>query len=172
MRITVLLTLSAALLAQTDPGPRRGPAAAGQPLPGLASGDLAAFEKGRDAFREEENVADGLGPRFNLDSCAGCHSQPALGGSSPVRNPQIPAATRMGAMNRIPGFIRPDGPVRVVRFRRAPNGAPDGGVHALFTITGRSASAVPSSAKSDSSAGEWRSWRPACRQSAADNCWC
>lgn len=138
-RVACALLLShAALFAQVDPGPRRGPAGAGQPLPGLMSGDLAAFEKGRDAFLEEESVADGLGPRFNLDSCVGCHSQPAPGGSSPMRNPQIPAATRMGAMNRIPDFIRPDGPVRVVRFRRGPNGAPDGGVHALFTITGRS----------------------------------
>lgn len=43
----------------------------------------------------------------------------------------------MGAQNRIPPFLQPDGPVRVLRLRRRPDGTPDGGVHALFTITGR-----------------------------------
>lgn len=137
--ITVLtIACSAALWAQNDPGERRGPGAAGQPLAGLSAADMAAFERGRDAFLKDADTAAGLGPRFNLDSCVGCHSQPAPGGSSPARNPQIPVASRMGAINRIPEFIRPDGPVRVVRFRRGPEGRPDGGVHSLFVISGRS----------------------------------
>jgi hypothetical protein len=74
--------------AQTDPGVRPGaingqPAAtATNPLP-LASvtpntpqGVLEFFE-------------DGLGPRFNLNQCSVCHSQPTIGGTSPAHNPEF-----------------------------------------------------------------------------------
>src|SRR5262249_57702615 len=79
----------------------------------------------------------GLGPAYNLDSCGGCHAQPASGGSSPKLNPQVAVASKAGATNSIPAFIRPDGPVREVRFKRNPDGSPDGRVHPLFTITRR-----------------------------------
>ena len=120
-----------------DPGPRLGPSAAGLPLPGLLSADLAAFNAGKDTFNEVDDVKAGLGPRFNADSCAGCHAQPAVGGSSPGVNPQILAATRNGAHNRIPPFIMQNGPVRVARMRRNADGSAAGGVVDLFTIAGR-----------------------------------
>lgn len=135
--LSFLFLSTSALLAQRDPGPRPGPAMAGRPLQNLSAAELAVFAEGTDAFNEVDVVADGLGPRFNLDGCAGCHSQPALGGTSPAINPQIAAATRMGAQNRIPEFLALDGPVRVVRFRTDRNGQPDGGVHPLFVISGR-----------------------------------
>ena len=31
----------------------------------------------------------GLGPTFNGNSCAQCHAFPAVGGSSPLTNPQV-----------------------------------------------------------------------------------
>src|SRR5512138_3038605 len=71
-----------------DPGVRNDSSAAGKPLKGLSATQNAFFEAGRDDFAETETVANGLGPRFNLDSCAGCHVQPAIGGSSPTNNPQ------------------------------------------------------------------------------------
>jgi len=37
----------------------------------------------------------------------------------------------------VPSFIRLNGPVREARFVRNRDGSPDGGVHALFVITGR-----------------------------------
>src|SRR5262249_33321560 len=80
---------------------------------------------------------DGLGPTMNLDSCGGCHSQPALGGTSPAVNPQVAFASRNGAVNTLPSFITLDGPVREARFVKNPDGSPDGGVHAVFTIAGR-----------------------------------
>jgi CxxC motif-containing protein (DUF1111 family) len=80
----------------------------------------------------------GLGPRFNMNSCAGCHAQPAVGGSSPLVNPQFAVAHADGATNQIPFFITQNGPVREARFLRNPDGSPDGGVHDLFTIVGRS----------------------------------
>jgi len=126
-------------MAQTDPGIRGGGASAGDPLRGLSTNEAAFFDTGLDAFAEDEGVADGLGPRFNLDSCGGCHSQPAVGGSSPpTNNPQVTVATALGANNTVPSFITANGPIREARFKTLPNGQPDGGVHALFVISGRS----------------------------------
>lgn len=121
----------------SDPGVRGGPAAAGGPLPGLSGDQQAFFDAGLDDFAEVEGVGEGLGPRFNLDSCAGCHAQPAIGGTSPAVNPQVGVATAFGARNRVPSFITADGPVREARFVSKPDGSRDGGVHALFVISGR-----------------------------------
>jgi CxxC motif-containing protein (DUF1111 family) len=82
-------------------------------------------------------VGDGLGPRFNLNSCGGCHVQGGVGGSSPAVNPQVAMATAMGARNTVPFFVKPDGPIREVRFKLHADGTRDGGVHALFVISGR-----------------------------------
>ncbi len=128
---------AATLGAQTDPGPRGGPPRSGQPLRGLSGAELQAFGAGRGVFNEIDDVKDGLGPRFNLDSCGGCHAHPDSGGSSPAVNPQVAVAVKFGAVNQAPAFIQPNGPVRVVRFKRGANGQPDGGVHNLFVITGR-----------------------------------
>lgn len=83
-------------------------------------------------------MASGLGPRFNGDSCSGCHAQPSSGGSSPTSNPQFAMAARAGAVNAIPLFLREDGPVRIVREVLNADGTPAGGVLNLFTIAGRS----------------------------------
>ncbi|HJT20067.1 MAG TPA: di-heme oxidoredictase family protein [Nitrospira sp.] len=130
--------------AARDPGVRQGPASAGSMLPGLTPMEQQAFGRGREVFQEVASVRGsvpnteaGLGPRFNLDSCAGCHAQPDVGGSSPPVNPQVDVAKKEGAANDLPPFIRRDGPVREARFKFNFDGTPDGGVHALFTITGR-----------------------------------
>jgi CxxC motif-containing protein (DUF1111 family) len=120
-----------------DPGVRGGAAGAGGFIDGLSLDEQAYFAVGTDDFEEAEGVGDGLGPRFNLDSCAGCHSQPATGGSSPPSNPQVTVATAFGARNRVPSFITPNGPVREVRYRYHADGSRDGGVHALFVVSGR-----------------------------------
>ena len=119
----------------TDPGPRGGGAAAGKPLNGLSANQLAAFTDGQTRFQEVEGVSpNGLGPRFNSNSCSSCHAQPAIGGSSPNSNPQVAFAN---SRNQLPSFITPNGPVREARFIKNPDGTPDGGVHAIFTIAGR-----------------------------------
>jgi CxxC motif-containing protein (DUF1111 family) len=129
--------LRAAPPGAVDPGPRLGPSNAGQPLPGLTAAQLDLFNEGRAEFVDVEGVGDGLGPRFNLDSCGGCHSQPAIGGSSPAVNPQVVAATVFGGRNTPPPFITATGPVREVRLPLNPDGSPDGGVHDLYVISGR-----------------------------------
>ncbi len=134
----------------TDPGVRGGPAGAGGPLPGLGTAELNLFNAALARFRAVNLVSgtisdapsgtingSGLGPRFNLNSCVGCHSQPAAGGTSPAKNPEIAVATLDGAANTIPSFISLHGPVREARFITNPDGTPDGGVHDLFVISGR-----------------------------------
>jgi CxxC motif-containing protein (DUF1111 family) len=120
-----------------DPGVRAGTTAAPMPIPGLTTTQLAAFAFSLDNFLEEEKAADGLGPTMNLDSCSGCHAFPVTGGTSPATNPQVAFANLDGATNTLPHFITSNGPVREARFVRNPDGTPDGGVHDLFTITGR-----------------------------------
>jgi CxxC motif-containing protein (DUF1111 family) len=122
-----------------DPGPRGGAPGAGAAIDGLDSDQLEYFTRALDVFSEAEGVGDGLGPRMNLDSCSGCHLQPAVGGSSPAVNPQVAFATQNGATDRVPSFITKNGPVREARFVKNPDGTPDGGVHAIFTITNRGA---------------------------------
>ena len=118
---------------------------AGGPIAGLTANQLAFFNEGLARFNELDSVSgaesgapgSGLGPRFNMNSCVGCHAQPTVGGSSPATNPQIAVATRFGAKNTIPSFITANGPVREARFIKNPDGTADGGVHGLFVITGR-----------------------------------
>ncbi len=123
-----------------DPGVRGGAPAAGRPLRGT---DPFLFAEGRDTFQEVYSVtgvldpARGLGPRFNGTSCEGCHAHPAVGGSSPRVNPQFTMASAHGARNVLPLFLKPDGPVRVVRINSDSGGGERGRVVPLFTVTGR-----------------------------------
>jgi hypothetical protein len=63
--------------------------------------------------------------------------QPAAGGNDPATNPQVAFASLDGGTDAVPSFLRANGPVREARFVKNPDGSPDGGVHAIFTITGR-----------------------------------
>jgi hypothetical protein len=129
------LSVSAASAA-TDPGVRAG-VSTGDPVPGLTADQKTLFFLGQDNFAEKEDLGQGLGPRFNLDSCVGCHISPTHGGSSPPVNPQVAVATAFGAKNILPTFITANGPIREARFKFTPSGARDGGVHSLFVISGR-----------------------------------
>jgi hypothetical protein len=144
----------------SDPGVRSDVVVVGTPLSTLSPSELQFFEDGLSRFTQLDSVTGqiggepglGLGPGFNSNSCSSCHAQPTAGGSSPSSsffpfvgpNPQIAAANDAGASNSIPSFITTDGPVREARFPFAisASGAvtqtPDGGVHDVFTIAGRS----------------------------------
>src|SRR5882762_7471683 len=91
-----------------DPGVRGGPAGAGAPLDGLTASQQAFFDAGATEFQDTDGLAEGLGPRFNLDSCGGCHIQPAMGGTSPATNPQFAVATAFGARNTVPSLRAPN----------------------------------------------------------------
>jgi CxxC motif-containing protein (DUF1111 family) len=131
----------------SDPGVRKTrsdntvPAA----LPGFSQSEMNVFLDGLARFDFVEMVSggsaaqgsgNGLGPRFNADSCRACHSHPNVGGSSPPRNPLIAIAAANGALNDVPWFITRNGPVREARFVQS-NGVRDGGVHDLFVVSGR-----------------------------------
>ncbi len=132
--------------APVDPGVRAGAAGAGAPLTGLTADETAFFQDGLSRFAAVESVTggknNGLGPRFNSNSCLSCHAQPSVGGSSPAANPEIVIATLLGAKNVVPWFITQKGPIREPRFRLSADGTNDGGVHNLFVVTGRSDAAA------------------------------
>src|SRR3974390_2286263 len=74
-----VLFLPLAARAQTDPGVRGGPTAAGGPLAGLDNRQARIFQDGQTRFAQADSVSTGLGPRLNMTSCAGCHASPASG---------------------------------------------------------------------------------------------
>ena len=110
-----MVRVTTADVVATDPGPRGGSPGAGGPLPGLGHAALQLFLAGQEAIQEIDSVQGtipdtglGLGPRFSMDSCAGCHPHPAPGGSSPPVNPQVAVAAKAGATNTVPFFISSD----------------------------------------------------------------
>jgi CxxC motif-containing protein (DUF1111 family) len=120
-----------------DPGIRPGTGGLGGVIAGVSAGERQVWRDGRDLFFSRTCAIDeGLGPRFNFSSCLGCHSQPAVGGTSAALNPQAFVSLDFPGNTRHYSFIREDGPTREARVVRKPDGTPDGGVHALFTIGG------------------------------------
>jgi CxxC motif-containing protein (DUF1111 family) len=163
LSIGALLVLSCAsvVVAQfvaKDPGVRTGTVDSGGELSSvLGTGVDDYFLDGKSRFQEVESVTggahNGLGPRFNSDSCSSCHAQPAIGGSSPSMtvfpfigpNPETMVTSQNPTQNPFPSFLTPDGPAREARFKfflnhdGSPNtNSPDGGVHDLFVVSGRS----------------------------------
>jgi len=143
-----LLFLAGTAFAQTDPGVQSGNRGTGLPLRSVAADDnpgiLAFFNAGLVAFQEVEEAADGLGPRFNSNSCSSCHAQPAIGGTGPAVNPQFQFTNGVATRDTTPYFITANGPTLEARFPfffnangSANLNAPNGGVEGLFTVTGR-----------------------------------
>ncbi len=140
--LTLILLLVGTLHAQTDPGPRPSAGGNAKRLPLADSVDMQKFwGGGQNVFKQLFSVSGnsaannitgepgvGLGPAFNGDSCAMCHSQPTVGGTSPSANPEVGVANMDGATNAIPSFITANGPVREARFILNQNRL-DGGVH-------------------------------------------
>lgn len=159
----LILMVSAVLWAQsaTDPGPRGGQAGAGTFQMGLKAPEINSECDFKGQFNQAASVpfnspmgtgcpsggganalwgAGGLGPRFSSNSCASCHAQPAVGGSSPPSNPLFGVYQLDGATNTMPSFEQTNGPVLVARFPFVLGNPslPDGLQHQLFTIAGRS----------------------------------
>ena len=135
----------------TDPGVRGGKQA-GNFISGLTSNQAAVEGTTTGIFIEVNQVTNttgkqsdlvGLGPGFDSNSCSSCHAQPATGGSSPVTNPLTTGTPPIyqidGATNTLPSFETATGPVVVARFPFKSDGVtPDGHVHQLFSVAGRS----------------------------------
>jgi CxxC motif-containing protein (DUF1111 family) len=162
LSIASLLVLSGtgAVVAQNpakDPGVRAGSVDSGTELASVVGSPADEyFLDGKSRFQEVESVQggnhNGLGPRFNSNSCSSCHAQPSIGGSSPSTtafpfigpNPETQVTTENSLQNPFPSFITIDGPAREARFKFFLNrdgsmnqNMPDGGVHDLWVISGR-----------------------------------
>jgi CxxC motif-containing protein (DUF1111 family) len=158
---SAVLFLSGAAFAQTtksepiDPGVQAADRGTGAALRSVLADDnpgiLAFFNDGLNRFQAVESVSNsptgdnGLGPRFNSNSCSSCHAQPTVGGTGPAQNPQFQFTTDGTAPNdTTPFFITANGPTREARFPFFMNGngtvnksAPNGGVEDLYTVSGR-----------------------------------
>src|SRR5579859_2164870 len=151
--ILIALFLAGIAFAQTDPGVQSGNRGTGAALSSVLSnspsGILAFFNDGLARFQDVESVSgganNGLGPRFNSNSCSSCHAQPGVGGSGAANNPQATfISTGVAPKDAMPYFVTPTGPTVEARFPFYFNrngtvnlSAPNGGVEALFTVTGR-----------------------------------
>jgi CxxC motif-containing protein (DUF1111 family) len=151
-----VLFLVGMAFAQTDPGVQSGNRGTGAALSSVMAnspnGILSFFTDGQNRFQDVESVSgspngnNGLGPRFNSNSCSSCHAQPAFGGTGPATNPQFQFTSNgVAPGNTMPSFITANGPTREARFPFFFNSngtvnynAPNGGVEDLFTVTGRS----------------------------------
>jgi hypothetical protein len=151
-----VLFLARMAFAQTDPGVQGGNRGTGAALPSVLANDvpgiLAFFNDGLKRFQDVESVSNspagnnGLGPRFNSNSCSSCHAQPAVGGTGAAVNPQFQFTSNGTApRDSTPYFITANGPTREARFPfffnsngTANLNAPNGGVEDLFTVSGRS----------------------------------
>ncbi len=61
------------------------PGPPGSPLPGLTQQQLADFHAGQTLFDRVFTPEEGLGPLFNENQCAACHSDPTSGGGGGER---------------------------------------------------------------------------------------
>jgi CxxC motif-containing protein (DUF1111 family) len=151
-----MLLLAPTSYAQTDPGVQSGNRGTGAALSSVLtnspSGILSFFTDGQTRFQAVESVSNspsgnnGLGPRFNSNSCSSCHAQPAVGGTGAATNPEFSFPSNgVAPGNTVPSFITANGPTLEARFPFFFNNngtvnysAPNGGVEDLYTVTGRS----------------------------------
>lgn len=149
-----MLQVSRSAARAQDPGVRGG-SPAGGPIAGLTARQSEYFQAGKEDFEEAEEVADGLGPTLNLDSCVGCHSQPATGGTSPMTNPQVALANKDGGSDAVSSFITANGPVREAKLSRTLTGHPMAGFTRCSRLPGVAARGGAISISRISS-GSWR----------------
>ena len=67
--------------------------------------DDSTHDADRDSFDEVEDIADGLGPLYNAQSCRECHQNPTSGGASQV------SELRVGHLDSARQFRNPDIPI-------------------------------------------------------------
>jgi CxxC motif-containing protein (DUF1111 family) len=90
LKLSVLTLFAAALLVSQVPtltvssqsGSTEAPAGFDNQTNGFT--DQTNFDSDRAAFEQREEIADGLGPVYNAQSCAECHQNPVTGGVSQI----------------------------------------------------------------------------------------
>jgi len=97
----VLLLLAAPLLFAFNKVATEAPAGFDNLTNGFEA--QAAFDADRDGFAEQEQIADGLGPVYNAQSCGECHQNPVTGGASQITE------LRAGRLDVNNNFTNPPG---------------------------------------------------------------
>lgn len=67
----------------------------GEPIPGSSAHHLSTFELGREVATKGFLPSDGLGPAFNVASCAACHERPVIGGGAGLYRNFVLAGTTL-----------------------------------------------------------------------------
>lgn len=78
-------------------------AAYGGPDRKLDAGELAKYISGRGVFDRDFRVKQGVGPKFNGDSCRACHFDPVIGGAGP----SDVDVTRQGSVDIAGNYVEP-----------------------------------------------------------------
>jgi len=168
LSLTLATAAKAQTATDPGPRPCKPSDCAGGFISGLTTDQALMKQQGSNFFAEVNLIAGGtnikrvgLGPRFDANSCNSCHAGPANGGSSlgfnvtpiasgtlcpdgtsittPQGNQLFAQYQGCGAVNTMPFFEQTNGPTVVARMPfRSDLVTPDGHVHQLFTITGRS----------------------------------
>jgi CxxC motif-containing protein (DUF1111 family) len=102
-KTTVILALGTLAWAGMQGAPPEAPAG----FDGLTNGvvDQTTHQADQVKFEEVENIADGLGPIYNAQSCRECHQNPVSGGISQITE------LRVGHRDSAGNFVNPSVPV-------------------------------------------------------------
>lgn len=108
LKLSILMLTSAALMiafaftrsATSQSFPE---AAAGFDNKSNGVSDQATFDADRKTFEERDEIADGLGPVYNAQSCAECHQNPVTGGASQITVVRAGHRDRQGNFVEAPG---------------------------------------------------------------------
>lgn len=96
----------------------------GSPLPGLTAAEQAAFEAGAVVFGRQFAEAEGLGPRFNENSCDACHTFPVDGGTGETNVRRISSFDAAGRCDPLVALSGPNLRVQVTPGLAAAGGRP------------------------------------------------
>lgn len=101
--LSLVLLVLGMLLGAAAPVPEEAPAAFDGASNGLV--DAATHQEDATIFDEVEEIADGLGPLYNAQSCRECHQNPESGGISQITE------LRAGHRDRDGHFVNPSVPI-------------------------------------------------------------
>jgi CxxC motif-containing protein (DUF1111 family) len=80
--LTALVACHAPVPGEHGPYSMEATGALGDPVGYATDDQLATFQRGHDVAVRRFTRAGGLGPAFNISSCAGCHEKPLVGGGA------------------------------------------------------------------------------------------
>lgn len=111
----------------------------GSPLPGLTEDELGRFQAGAAVFARQFTPEEGLGPRFNENSCSACHTFPADGGTGETNIRRISRTLPDGSCDPVPEYSGSNLRLQVTPALAAAGGQPERdfsrGTHtSVFTI--------------------------------------